>query len=66
MEKFYEVTLYAALTVIVSADDEEQAMEIADSQTGCGDYRFVESDASLIPVEKLDSYKRHADLVIEG
>ena len=65
MIKYYEVSLQATMTFVVSAENQEQAMEYAMDGTGCGDYQFFEASAKEIEDRHLDASKRHADLVIE-
>ncbi len=65
MKQFYEVTMQAMMTVVVEAEDEDEAMELARESTGCGDYHFFESSAKQIEDKDIEACKRHADLVIK-
>ena len=65
MKKFYEVKMLALMTVVVCAEDDNEAMELASESTGCGDYQFFECSAKKIEDKHLEASKRHADLVIE-
>lgn len=61
----YQIKLVAICNVVVEADSEEDAFEIAIENASSGDYEFIEGEnEGLIDHDKLDFYLRHADLKI--
>lgn len=65
MPKFYGVTLYAEVKLVVKADDSDEACDIAQSKIIFGDCYFTESFSAPISKEQLETAKRKANLVIE-
>ncbi|RUF31652.1 hypothetical protein IPC1132_10910 [Pseudomonas aeruginosa] len=57
----YQCLLTATCIVVVEADSEEDALDIAVSEASSGDYEFCEGE-SLIPPEELGASRFHADL----
>ncbi|EPK1460819.1 hypothetical protein L4Z89_004552 [Pseudomonas aeruginosa] len=59
----HQVLLTATCSVVVEADSEEGALDIAARDASAGDYEFSEGESEgLIPPEELEARRRHADL----
>ncbi|HBP5595349.1 TPA: hypothetical protein L6A55_25710 [Pseudomonas aeruginosa] len=59
----YQCLLTATCIVLVEADSEEDALDIAVSEASSGDYEFCEGESEgLIPPEELKARRFHADL----
>jgi hypothetical protein len=58
----YEVAVSTNINILVEAESEEEAMEIAMEVPNFGDFKADEAEVlSTIPADKLDRYKAHAD-----
>lgn len=66
--KTYSVLIKAFATVVLRAETEEQALEIACEETRFGDLQVSESvvERELTTPEDIAQAKRHADKVVKG
>jgi hypothetical protein len=65
--KNYEVEITAYATVLViDADDEDHAREIAEDELFGSDYEIGEIRTEEVSADKLDSHRRHATKVVEA
>jgi hypothetical protein len=64
--KNYEVTLMATASIVVmDAEDESDAISIAQDYVSSRDYDLDEMRANEIPDDQLESHRRHANQVVE-
>jgi hypothetical protein len=58
----YEVAVSTNINILVNADSEEEAMEIATEVPCFGDFKPDEAEVlSTVSADKLDRHKAHAD-----
>jgi len=64
--KNYEVKYVCVCHVVVQqAEDEHAALDAAADRVSFGDCQMLEGSAMEIPDNRLESYIRHADVVVE-
>ncbi|QQP86907.1 hypothetical protein [Entomomonas asaccharolytica] len=59
---YYEIDLLARCTVIVEADNEEQAISEAEWSATKGDFEVMDYRTEELDEKTLDSAKRHCDI----